>query len=155
MGFGAWILLIIGVIVAWNLVQWGIRVNDEAKAEEERNASKKEMEDARNDLERFKGEVIRDLNKNWNDHCLEYIEALKSGDKFLATAKGRDFYACNRRYNGNRIQSQVIADEIRIKNKTLTKEKGPLLILANHPDSFLDAIILGAIYDRKINYLAV
>ncbi|MFM1978426.1 MAG: hypothetical protein RLZZ151_941 [Pseudomonadota bacterium] len=117
MGFGAWILLIIGVIVAWNLVQWGIRVNDEAKAEEERNASKKEMEDARNDLERFKGEVIRDLNKNWNDHCLEYIEALKSGDKFLATAKGRDFYACNRRYNGNRIQSQVIADEIRIKNE--------------------------------------
>ena len=75
------------------------------------------MEDARNDLERFKGEVIRDLNKNWNDHCLEYIEALKSGDKFLATAKGRDFYSCNRRYSGSRIQSQVIADEISIKNE--------------------------------------
>lgn len=53
-----------------------------------------------------------------------------------------------------RIALSIFCDEIQIKNKTLTKEKGPLLILANHPDSFLDAIILGAIYDRKINYLA-
>ena len=117
MGFGAWILLIIGVIVAWNLVQWGIRVNDEAKAEEEKSARLKNAEAAKNNLERIRNEVIRDLNKNWNERCLEYIEALKGGDKFLATAKGRDFYACNRRYNGNRIQSQVIADEIRIKNE--------------------------------------
>jgi len=117
MGFGAWILLIIGVIVAWNLIQWGIRVNDEAKAEEEKSARLKNAEAAKNNLERIRNEVIRDLNKNWNERCLEYIEALKGGDKFLATAKGRDFYACNRRYNGNRIQSQVIADEIRIKNE--------------------------------------
>ena len=117
MGFGAWILLIIGVIVAWNLIQWGIRVNDEAKAEEEKSTRLKNAEAAKNNLERIRNEVIRDLNKNWNERCLEYIEALKSGDKFLATAKGRDFYACNRRYNGNRIQSQVIADEIRIKNE--------------------------------------
>ncbi len=117
MGFGAWILLIIGVIVAWNLIQWGIRVNDEAKAEEEKSTRLKNAEAAKNNLERIRNEVIRDLNKNWNERCLEYIEALKGGDKFLATAKGRDFYACNRRYNGNRIQSQVIADEIRIKNE--------------------------------------
>ncbi len=65
----------------------------------------------------IRNEVIRDLNKTWNDRCLEYIEALKSGDSFLATAKGRDFYSCNRRFSGSRIQSQVIADEIRIKNE--------------------------------------
>ncbi len=117
MGFGAWILLIIGVIVAWNLIQWGIRVNDEAKAEEEKSTRLKNAEAAKNNLERIRNEVIRDLNKTWNERCLEYIEALKSGDKFLATAKGRDFYSCNRRYSGSRIQSQVITDEIRIKNE--------------------------------------
>lgn len=53
-----------------------------------------------------------------------------------------------------RIALSIFCKEIRIKNKSITKEKGPLLLLANHPDSFLDAIMLGAIYDRKINYLA-
>ena len=117
MGFWGWVGLLFIVIVGWNLIQWGIRANDEAKAEEEVRVSRQKAEDAKNDLERMRSEVIRDLNKTWNERCLEYIQALKSGDKFLATAKGRDFYSCNRRYSGSRIQSQVIADEIRIKNE--------------------------------------
>ncbi len=32
--------------------------------------------------------------------------------------------------------------------------RGPLLIVANHPDSFLDAVILGAYYPRKLHFLA-
>lgn len=32
--------------------------------------------------------------------------------------------------------------------------KGPVLLVVNHPDSFLDAVIIGAMYPRKINYLA-
>jgi hypothetical protein len=104
-------------VVGWNLIQWGIRANEEAKAEEETKAGRKRVEDAKNEMARIRNEVIRDLNKTWNERCLEYIEALKSGDKFLATAKGRDFYSCNRRYSGSRIQSQVITDEIRIKNE--------------------------------------
>ena len=32
--------------------------------------------------------------------------------------------------------------------------KGPVLLVVNHPDSFLDAVIIGALYPRKINYLA-
>ena len=117
MGFWGWVGLIFFTIVGWNLIQWGIRVNDEAKAEEETRANQKKIADAQNEMERIRSEVIRDLNKTWNERCLEYIEALKSGDKFLATAKGRDFYSCNRRYSGSRIQSQVITDEIRIKNE--------------------------------------
>lgn len=117
MGLGGWILLIIGVIVAWTLVQWGIRANDEAKAEEEAKAGEKRVEDAKNEMARIRNDVIRDLNKTWNERCLEYIAALECGDKFLATAKGRDFYSCNRRYSGCRIQNQVITDEIRIKNE--------------------------------------
>lgn len=117
MGFWGWVGLIFFVIVGWNLIQWGIRVNDEAKAEEEAKAGQRRVEDAKNEMARIRNEVIRNLNKTWNDRCLEYIEALKSGDRFLATAKGRDFYSCNRRYSGSRIQSQVIADEISIKNE--------------------------------------
>ena len=117
MGFWGWVGLIFFTIVGWNLIQWGIKANDEAKAEEEAKASQKKIADAKNEMERIRSEVIRELNKTWNERCLEYIEALKSGDKFLATAKGRDFYSCNRRYSGSRIQSQVITDEIRIKNE--------------------------------------
>lgn len=117
MGFWGWVGLIFFTIVGWNLIQWGIRSNDEAKAEEEAKANQKKIADAKNEMERVRSEVIRDLNKNWNERCLDYIEALKSGDKFLATAKGRDFYSCNRRYRGNGNQSQVITDEIRIKNE--------------------------------------
>lgn len=117
MGFWGWVGLIFFTIVGWNLIQWGIRTNEEAKAEEEAKAGQKRVEDAKNEMARIRKDVIRDLNKTWNERCLEYIAALKSGDKFLATAKGRDFYSCNRRYSGSRFQSQVIADEISIKNE--------------------------------------
>lgn len=117
MGFWGWVGLIFFAIVGWNLIQWGIRVSDEAKAEEEARANQKKIADAKNEMERIRNEFIRDLNKNWNKNRSEYVNALQSGDSFLASAKGRDFYSCNRRYRGNGNQSQVIADEIRIKNE--------------------------------------
>ena len=44
--------------------------------------------------------------------------------------------------------------EINIRNKSLLKTKGPLLIIANHPNSFLDAIIIGVQYKRRVHFLA-
>ena len=44
--------------------------------------------------------------------------------------------------------------EINTKNKYLLNTNGPLLIIANHPNSFLDAIIIGTRYNRKIHFLA-
>jgi 1-acyl-sn-glycerol-3-phosphate acyltransferase len=44
--------------------------------------------------------------------------------------------------------------DIHVKNKYLLKQDGPLLIIANHPNSFLDAIIIGAQYHRRIYFLA-
>jgi 1-acyl-sn-glycerol-3-phosphate acyltransferase len=44
--------------------------------------------------------------------------------------------------------------EINPKNKYLLNTKGPLLIIANHPNSFLDAIIIGTRYNRTIHFLA-
>ncbi len=48
----------------------------------------------------------------------------------------------------------IFCAEINIKNKTLLNQKGPLLIIANHPNSFLDAVIIGSSYNRRIHFLA-
>ena len=53
-----------------------------------------------------------------------------------------------------RIALWIFCKEIYIKNKKLLNEKGALLILANHPNSFLDAIIIGAQYNRRVFFLA-
>ena len=43
---------------------------------------------------------------------------------------------------------------ILINNKDLLKIKGPLLIAANHPNSFLDAIILSSLFKQPVHSLA-
>jgi 1-acyl-sn-glycerol-3-phosphate acyltransferase len=43
---------------------------------------------------------------------------------------------------------------VNIANPHYLNSKGPLLIVANHPNSFLDAVIIGAFYQRKIHFLA-
>jgi 1-acyl-sn-glycerol-3-phosphate acyltransferase len=53
-----------------------------------------------------------------------------------------------------RIALSIFFKEIRIINEEMTQKKGPLLIVANHPNSFLDAILIGSIFDRKLHYLA-
>ena len=41
-----------------------------------------------------------------------------------------------------------------MRNKALANLKGPVLITANHPNSFLDAIIIAAVFKRPIHFLA-
>jgi hypothetical protein len=48
----------------------------------------------------------------------------------------------------------LFCNKIYLKNKQLFKTKGPLLIIANHPNSFLDAIIIGSYYKRRVYFLA-
>lgn len=48
----------------------------------------------------------------------------------------------------------LFCSKIHIKNKHLLVKKGPLLIIANHPNSFLDAIIIAAQYKRRVYFLA-
>jgi 1-acyl-sn-glycerol-3-phosphate acyltransferase len=48
----------------------------------------------------------------------------------------------------------LFCTDINIRNKHLLKQKGSLLIIANHPNSFLDAIIIGAQYKRRVYFLA-
>jgi 1-acyl-sn-glycerol-3-phosphate acyltransferase len=48
----------------------------------------------------------------------------------------------------------LFCNNIYIKNKHLFSKKGPLLIFANHPNSFLDAIIIASNYKRRVYFLA-
>ncbi len=48
----------------------------------------------------------------------------------------------------------LFCHEIHLKNKQLFKTKEPLLIIANHPNSFLDALIIGSYYKRRVYFLA-
>ncbi|MHA8109225.1 1-acyl-sn-glycerol-3-phosphate acyltransferase [Aquirufa sp. A-Brett2-W8] len=53
-----------------------------------------------------------------------------------------------------RFALRIFCPSIVVKNAELMNTKGPVLLVVNHPDSFLDAVIIGALYPRKINYLA-
>jgi len=53
-----------------------------------------------------------------------------------------------------RLGLWIFAPQVHIRNKSILAKQGPLLVVANHPDSFLDAVILGAYYPRKMHFLA-
>ncbi len=53
-----------------------------------------------------------------------------------------------------RLALSIFCKEVHVKNKHYLNTKGPLFIIANHPNSFLDAIIIGAYYNRKVYFLA-
>ena len=48
----------------------------------------------------------------------------------------------------------LFCSDINVNNKHLLNTKGSLLIIANHPNSFLDAIIIGTQYNRPVYFLA-
>ncbi len=49
---------------------------------------------------------------------------------------------------------KLFCGEIQINNKSLLKQKGPLLVTANHPNSFFDAIIIATLFRTSIYFLA-
>ena len=53
-----------------------------------------------------------------------------------------------------RVALSIFCTEVHIKNKHLLNTKGPLLIISNHPNSFFDAIVIGAYYHRRVYFLA-
>ncbi len=53
-----------------------------------------------------------------------------------------------------RLALTIFCPKIKITNQELLKTQGPLLITANHPNSFLDATIIGALFERPVHYLA-
>lgn len=48
----------------------------------------------------------------------------------------------------------LFCKKIEVINRFRFAEKGPILIVANHPNSFLDAIIIGSIFSENVHFLA-
>jgi 1-acyl-sn-glycerol-3-phosphate acyltransferase len=48
----------------------------------------------------------------------------------------------------------IFCKKIEVINRSLFAEKGPILIVANHPNSFLDAILIGSIFSENVHFLA-
>lgn len=53
-----------------------------------------------------------------------------------------------------RIALFFFCRKIFIQHQSVLKTRGPLLITANHPNSFLDAIIIGALFKHPVHFLA-
>ena len=126
MGFWGWVGLVFFTIVGWNLIQWGIQANEEAKAEQEAEVHRKKKYD---EEEAYRDE-IRSARKLaievWEKLRSEYMAALEDGDQLKALAGGRRFYEANRRYQNLSYQDQIIADEISIKNEMANRRANPI-----------------------------
>jgi 1-acyl-sn-glycerol-3-phosphate acyltransferase len=53
-----------------------------------------------------------------------------------------------------RLALRIFCGTITVSNKTVLQSKGPLLLACNHPNSFLDAIIIGSLFKQSVYYLA-
>jgi len=53
-----------------------------------------------------------------------------------------------------RIGLVFFCRKIIISNEDWLKEKGPLLLACNHPNSFFDAVLLGALFKNPVHFLA-
>lgn len=52
-----------------------------------------------------------------------------------------------------RITVRIFFRSITIRNGNVIPEKGPLLVLANHPSTFMDPIVIATILKRKVYFL--
>jgi 1-acyl-sn-glycerol-3-phosphate acyltransferase len=53
-----------------------------------------------------------------------------------------------------KLALKIFCPELLINNKRLLELPGPLLITANHPNSFFDAILIGSLFSRPVHFLA-
>jgi len=53
-----------------------------------------------------------------------------------------------------KITVGIFFRSITVRNKELIPAKGPLLILANHPSTFMDPIVIATLINRKVYFLA-
>ncbi len=53
-----------------------------------------------------------------------------------------------------KITGNVFFRTISIRNKELIPNKGPLMVLANHPSTFMDPIVIATMLNRKVYFLA-
>ncbi|MEO7532017.1 MAG: 1-acyl-sn-glycerol-3-phosphate acyltransferase, partial [Sediminibacterium sp.] len=52
-----------------------------------------------------------------------------------------------------RLALKIFIRRISWSDNSVLKSEGPLLLACNHPNSFLDAIIIGSMFDKPVHYL--
>ncbi len=67
--------------------------------------------------------------------------------------KGRQWFYLTMRFFIRRALS-IYCREIRVSSRSWLTRTGPLLLASNHPDSFLDAIIIGSRFSKPVYFLA-
>ena len=53
-----------------------------------------------------------------------------------------------------RVSLRIFCANITLSSKDVLQSKGPLLLACNHPNGFLDAIIIGSLFKQPVYYLA-
>lgn len=53
-----------------------------------------------------------------------------------------------------RLALKIFCQKLTVSNREALQKRGPLLLVANHPNSFLDAIIIGSQCRHKVHFLA-
>lgn len=53
-----------------------------------------------------------------------------------------------------RLALRIFCGDITVSTKSVLQSKGPLLLACNHPNGFLDAIIIGSLFKQPVYYLA-
>lgn len=53
-----------------------------------------------------------------------------------------------------RVSLRIFCANITVSNKAVLQSKGSLLLACNHPNGFLDAIIIGSLFKQPVHYLA-
>jgi 1-acyl-sn-glycerol-3-phosphate acyltransferase len=53
-----------------------------------------------------------------------------------------------------KITGRVFFRSITVRNKEVIPPKGPLMVLANHPSTFMDPIVIATMLDREVYFLA-
>jgi 1-acyl-sn-glycerol-3-phosphate acyltransferase len=54
-----------------------------------------------------------------------------------------------------RMALKIYCSNIRVNDMNILKSKGPLILASNHPNSFLDAIILASRFSEPVHFLAL
>lgn len=52
------------------------------------------------------------------------------------------------------VTVNVFFKSITVRNKELIPAKGPLMVLSNHPSTFMDPIVIGTVLNREVYFLA-
>lgn len=123
----SWVWYGIAALVMWRIWAYFWKQHQTEKFEEAARVKKREEEKLLNSIQANIEEARKIQLEQLIGLCSEYDAAINSGDIFIATAKGRRYYALNRIYEQKDTPRQAVDDEVTIKNEVLKRKIRPAL----------------------------